>query len=65
MPVFELNHLYLEPRYLALLQHILHQQVPHAEVWAYGYRVLVIPTWIWYCALQPTQRLLLESAALK
>ena len=39
MSALELNHLYLEPRHLALLQHILHQQVPQAEVWAYGSRV--------------------------
>lgn len=39
MPALELNHLYLEPRHLTLLQHLLHQQVPHAEVWAYGSRV--------------------------
>lgn len=39
MPALELNQLYLEPRHLTLLQHILHQQVPHTEVWAYGSRV--------------------------
>ena len=39
MPALEQDHLYLEPRHLALLQQILHQQVPHAEVWAYGSRV--------------------------
>lgn len=39
MPMLEPDRLYLEPRHLALLQEILHQQVPQAEVWAYGSRV--------------------------
>jgi len=39
MPRLELGCLFLEPRHLTLLQRILHQQVPGAEVWAYGSRV--------------------------
>ena len=29
----------LRPRHLAMLQALLHQHLPHAEVWAYGSRV--------------------------
>ena len=39
MPRHDLSVLQLEARHLALLQQLLAQQVPHAEVWAYGSRV--------------------------
>lgn len=39
MPPIELARLYLEPRHLSLLQSLLRQHVPTAEVWAYGSRV--------------------------
>ncbi|MGY4674011.1 nucleotidyltransferase family protein [Ursidibacter arcticus] len=34
-----LNKLVLSPKYLALLQHILQENAPTCEVWAYGSRV--------------------------
>ncbi len=40
MPKFELNHLELPPRYLAMVQALLREYLPQAEVWAYGSRVL-------------------------
>jgi len=39
MPRIELARLYLESRHLALLQALLREHVPGAEVWAYGSRV--------------------------
>ncbi|WP_061290436.1 nucleotidyltransferase family protein [Azotobacter vinelandii] len=38
MPRLEADRLCLEPRHLALLQDLLRQHVPGAEVWAYGSR---------------------------
>jgi len=34
-----MTHLHLPPRYLATVQEILRQHLPHAEIWAYGSRV--------------------------
>lgn len=39
MPQLNVSQLQLEPRHLQLLQSLLAQYVPEAEVWAYGSRV--------------------------
>lgn len=36
---FDLNRFQLEPRYLAMLQALVSQHLPSAEVWAYGSRL--------------------------
>ena len=40
MPRLDSTHLQLPPRYLAMVQDILQQHLPQAEVWAYGSRVM-------------------------
>ena len=39
MPERALTQLDLQPQHLALLRKLLHQHLPHVEIWAYGSRV--------------------------
>jgi predicted nucleotidyltransferase len=39
MPKLELSHLQFPEKHLPLMMEILHAQIPHMQVWAYGSRV--------------------------
>ncbi len=39
MPQLPQQRLLIEPRHLAMLKSLLHDTLPHAEIWAYGSRV--------------------------
>lgn len=39
MPRHNLNQLYLEEKYLKILQGLIQKHIPNSEIWAYGSRV--------------------------